>query len=183
MSPKATCGLEKPIPSKRCARRMVLRWVSVARVRQPAPETVRHARLAHTAHVRSLGALPSTPWGGEHLQAATTVSAPRIHARLHRATLPETGGSSPPNRSDCPWHTARPFQVAIGPASGIISQNLTGYPPGGTMRASASAMFRACLATFALTIATGFPVQAQFENFTPVTDAMLENPDPADWLN
>ena len=51
------------------------------------------------------------------------------------------------------------------------------------MRASASAMFRACLATFALTIATGFPVQAQFENFTPVTDAMLENPDPADWLN
>ena len=51
------------------------------------------------------------------------------------------------------------------------------------MRASASAMFRTCLATFALTIATGFPVQAQFENFTPVTDAMLENPDPADWLN
>ncbi len=51
------------------------------------------------------------------------------------------------------------------------------------MRASASAMFRACLATFALTISTGFPVQAQFENFTPVTDAMLENPDPADWLN
>ena len=51
------------------------------------------------------------------------------------------------------------------------------------MRASASAMFRACLATFALTIATGFPVQAQVENFTPVTDAMLENPDPADWLN
>ena len=51
------------------------------------------------------------------------------------------------------------------------------------MRVSASAMFRACLATFALTIATGFPVQAQVENFTPVTDAMLENPDPADWLN
>ena len=51
------------------------------------------------------------------------------------------------------------------------------------MRASASAMFRACLATFALAIATGFPVHAQVENFTPVTDAMLENPDPADWLN
>ena len=27
------------------------------------------------------------------------------------------------------------------------------------------------------------PVQAQVENFTPVTDAMLQNPDPADWLN
>ena len=51
------------------------------------------------------------------------------------------------------------------------------------MRVSASAMFRACLATFALTIATGFPLQAQVENFTPVTDAMLENPDAADWLN
>ena len=50
------------------------------------------------------------------------------------------------------------------------------------MRASASAMSRACLATFALTIATGFPVQAQVETFTPVTDAVLQNPDPADWL-
>ena len=53
------------------------------------------------------------------------------------------------------------------------------------MRASASAMSRACLATFAcvaLTVATGFSGQAQVETFTPVTDAMLENPDPADWL-
>ena len=50
------------------------------------------------------------------------------------------------------------------------------------MRASASAMFRACLATFALTIATGFPAQAQVETFTPVTDAVLQNPAPADWL-
>ena len=51
------------------------------------------------------------------------------------------------------------------------------------MRASASPTSSACLATFALTIATGFPAQAQVETFTPVTDAMLENPDPADWLN
>ena len=53
------------------------------------------------------------------------------------------------------------------------------------MRASASAKSRACLATFAcaaLTIATGFPGQAQVETFTPVTDAVLQNPDPADWL-
>ena len=53
------------------------------------------------------------------------------------------------------------------------------------MRTSASTMFRACLATFAcaaLTVATGFPGQAQVETFTPVTDAVLQNPDPADWL-
>ena len=53
------------------------------------------------------------------------------------------------------------------------------------MRASASPMSRACLATFAcaaITIATGFPGQAQVEPFTPVTDAVLQNPDPADWL-
>ncbi len=50
------------------------------------------------------------------------------------------------------------------------------------MRASRSAMSRACLATFALTIATGFPGQAQVETFTPVTDAVLQHPDPADWL-
>ena len=53
------------------------------------------------------------------------------------------------------------------------------------MRTSASTMFRACLATCAcaaLTIATGFPGQAQVETFTPVTDAVLQNPDPADWL-
>ncbi len=50
------------------------------------------------------------------------------------------------------------------------------------MRASTSAMSRACLATFTLTLATGFPAQAQVETFTPVTDAVLQNPDPADWL-
>ena len=53
------------------------------------------------------------------------------------------------------------------------------------MRGSASAMSRACFATFAcaaLTIATGVPSQAQVERFTPVTDAMLQNPAPEDWL-
>ena len=50
------------------------------------------------------------------------------------------------------------------------------------MRASASPTSRACLATLALTLATGFPAQAQVETFTPVTDAVLQNPDPADWL-
>ena len=53
------------------------------------------------------------------------------------------------------------------------------------MRASASAMSRTCLATFAcaaLTIATGFPGQAQVETFRPVTDAVLQDPDAADWL-
>jgi len=32
----------------------------------------------------------------------------RVHALLHRATLPEIAGSSQPDRPDCPWHTARP---------------------------------------------------------------------------
>ena len=53
------------------------------------------------------------------------------------------------------------------------------------MRASASAMSRACLAALvctALTVATAFPGQAQVESFTPVTDTVLQNPDPADWL-
>ena len=53
------------------------------------------------------------------------------------------------------------------------------------MRASASSISRVCCATFAcaaLTMATGFPGQAQGERFTPVTDAVLQNPDPADWL-
>ena len=31
--------------------------------------------------------------------------------------------------------------------------------------------------------AAGFVAQAQTENVTPVTDAMLQNPDPADWVN
>ena len=53
------------------------------------------------------------------------------------------------------------------------------------MRASASAMSRACLTTLAcaaLTVAVAVPGQAQVETFVPVTDATLQNPDPDDWL-
>ena len=53
------------------------------------------------------------------------------------------------------------------------------------MRASASPLFRAGFASVAyaaVTIATGVPSQAQVERLTPVTDAMLQDPDPADWL-
>ncbi len=50
------------------------------------------------------------------------------------------------------------------------------------MRASASAMFLATLACAAFTVAAGVPAQAQVESLTPVTDAVLQNPDPADWL-
>ncbi len=53
------------------------------------------------------------------------------------------------------------------------------------MRISASTTFRACLATFAcagFTIAAGGEGRAQVEDFAPVTDAMLQDPDPADWL-
>ena len=45
---------------------------------------------------------------------------------------------------------------------------------------------RACVAAFAcaaVTIAVEFHSQAQVENFTPVTDTVLQSPDPADWLN
>ena len=45
---------------------------------------------------------------------------------------------------------------------------------------------RACVAAFAcaaVTIAAEFHSQAQVENFTPVTDTVLQSPDPADWLN
>ena len=53
------------------------------------------------------------------------------------------------------------------------------------MRTSVSALSRTCLSTVACAVlisATGFPGQAQVENFRPVTDAELQNPDPADWL-
>lgn len=53
------------------------------------------------------------------------------------------------------------------------------------MRASASAMFRACLPTVAcaaFAVAAGVPGQAQVESLTPVTDTVLQNPDPANWL-
>ncbi len=32
-------------------------------------------------------------------------------------------------------------------------------------------------------VGTGFVARAQIENVTPVTDAVLQNPDPADWVN
>ena len=35
----------------------------------------------------------------------------------------------------------------------------------------------------AVAMATGSLGQAQVRDFTPVTDAMLQNPDPADWLS
>jgi alcohol dehydrogenase (cytochrome c) len=38
----------------------------------------------------------------------------------------------------------------------------------------------ACLA---VALAIGFPVQAHGQSFTPVTDAELQNPEPADWLS
>ena len=50
------------------------------------------------------------------------------------------------------------------------------------MGASASATSGAYLATFAcvaLTVAAGIPGQAQVQTFTPVTDAVLQDPDPA----
>ena len=53
------------------------------------------------------------------------------------------------------------------------------------MRASASSLSRTCLMTCAitaLTIATALPSQAQVEDFMPVTDAMLQDPHPGDWL-
>ena len=53
------------------------------------------------------------------------------------------------------------------------------------MRASASLLFRtwpAIAAYAAVTIVTGVTGQAQVERFTPVTDAMLQNPAPEDWL-
>ncbi len=45
-----------------------------------------------------------------------------------RGQSPRFGGRksvprSQPDRPECPWHTAGPIHVAIGPTSGIISQN------------------------------------------------------------
>ncbi|MCE2541799.1 MAG: PQQ-binding-like beta-propeller repeat protein [Acidobacteria bacterium] len=53
------------------------------------------------------------------------------------------------------------------------------------MREFRSAMSRACsslLACAALVVAADAPGRAQDESFVPVTDAMLQDPDPADWL-
>ena len=53
------------------------------------------------------------------------------------------------------------------------------------MRATRSATSRTCLAVLtcvALVVAAEVPGWAQDEDFVPVTDAMLQDPDPADWL-
>ena len=46
-----------------------------------------------------------------------------------------------------------------------------------------SRAYRAAVTCAAVVVAAGFPGQAQAQNFTPVTDAVLQNPDPADWLS
>ena len=53
------------------------------------------------------------------------------------------------------------------------------------MRPTRSATSRTCLAVLtcaALVVAAEVPGRAQDEDFVPVTDAMLQDPDPADWL-
>ena len=53
------------------------------------------------------------------------------------------------------------------------------------MRAIRSAMSRTCFSLVtcaALVVAAEAPNRAQGESFVPVTDAMLQDPDPADWL-
>ena len=53
------------------------------------------------------------------------------------------------------------------------------------MRATRSATSRTCLAVLtcaALVVAAAVLGRAQDEDFVPVTDAMLQDPDPADWL-
>ena len=53
------------------------------------------------------------------------------------------------------------------------------------MRAIRSAAFRTCsslVTCAALVVAAEAPNRAQGESFVPVTDAMLQDPDPADWL-
>jgi alcohol dehydrogenase (cytochrome c) len=42
---------------------------------------------------------------------------------------------------------------------------------------------RHALAAALVVIVGSVVASAQDRDFTPVTDAMLENPDPADWLN
>ena len=40
-----------------------------------------------------------------------------------------------------------------------------------------------CAVVLVVAIAAGFPGSAHAQRFTPVTDAVLQNPDPADWLS
>lgn len=53
------------------------------------------------------------------------------------------------------------------------------------MRAVRSSMSRTCAslpACAALFVAADAPGRAQDDGFVPVTDALLQDPDPADWL-
>ena len=53
------------------------------------------------------------------------VSGPRVHVLRHRATLPETAGSSHPH---CPWHTARPISGCDRPGQWDNQRAIIGYP-------------------------------------------------------
>ncbi len=48
----------------------------------------------------------------------------------------ETAGSSPPDRPDWPWHTARPISGCDRPGRWHNQREIIGYPPGGAMRGS-----------------------------------------------
>ena len=51
------------------------------------------------------------------------------------------------------------------------------------MPSPASRAYLVCLVAAALLAASAFPAGAQDRDFTPVSDAVLQDPDPADWLN
>ena len=68
---------------------------------------------------------------GLHLEFhATTVSAPGVHALLHRATLPETAAANRTARTDRGAPLVS-FRVAIARASGIISGKSPDIPQEG----------------------------------------------------
>ena len=47
----------------------------------------------------------------------------------------------------------------------------------------AAVAYAAVVSAIIAIIAAGFPGRAEAQSFTPVTDAVLQNPDPADWLS
>ncbi|MYN68231.1 MAG: PQQ-binding-like beta-propeller repeat protein [Acidobacteria bacterium] len=51
------------------------------------------------------------------------------------------------------------------------------------MPSPASRAYLVCLVAAVLLAASAFPAGAQDRDFTPVSDAVLQDPDPADWLN
>ena len=51
------------------------------------------------------------------------------------------------------------------------------------MPSPASRAYLVWLIAAVLLAASAFPARAQDRDFTPVTDAVLQDPDPADWLN